>query len=38
MNIDENPRRENEMGCPSFEGFHAQLDWKLTNGIKIKHS
>ena len=31
---DENPQRENEMGSPSFEGFHAQLDCKLTNGNK----
>ena len=31
---DENPQRENEMDSPSFEGFHAQLDCKLTNGNK----
>ena len=34
MNRDENPQRENEMDSPSFEGFHAQLDCKLTNGNK----
>ena len=27
---DENLQRENEMDSPSFEGFHAQLDCKLT--------
>ena len=31
---DENPQRENEMDSPSFEGFHSQLDCKLTNGKK----
>ena len=31
---DENPQRENEMDSPSFEGFHSQLDCKLTNGNK----
>ena len=34
MSRDENPQRENEMDSPSFEGFHAQLDCKLTNGNK----
>ena len=29
---DENPQRVNEMDSPSFEGFHAQLDCKLTYG------
>ena len=24
---DENPQRGNEMGSPSFGGFHARLDW-----------
>ena len=38
VNRDENPKRENEMDCPSLEGFHAQLHWKFTNGYKIKHS
>ena len=32
------PNIENEMDCPSLEGFHAQLHWKFTNGYKIKHS
>ena len=27
---DENPPRENEIDSPSSEGFHAQLDCKLT--------
>ena len=27
---DENPSRENEIDSPSSEGFHAQLDCKLT--------
>ena len=30
MSRDENPQRENEMDSPSFKGFHAQLDCKLT--------
>ena len=34
MSIDENPQRVNEMDTPSLEGFHAQLDWKLTKGNK----
>ena len=34
MSRDENPQRENEMDSPRFEGFHAQLDCKLTNGNK----
>ena len=34
MSIDEYPQRENKMDSPSFEGFHAQLDYKLTNGNK----
>ena len=32
VNRDENPQRVNEMDSPSFNGFHAQLDWKLTYG------
>ena len=32
MSRDENPQRVNEMDSPSFEGFHAQLDCKLTYG------
>ena len=32
VNRDENPQRVNEMNSPSFNGFHAQLDWKLTYG------
>ena len=31
---DENPQRESKMYSPSFEGFHAQLDCKLTDGYK----
>ena len=31
---DENPQREKEMDSPSFKGFHAQLDCKLTSGNK----
>ena len=31
---DENPERGNEMDIPSFEGFHAQLDCKMTTGNK----
>ena len=31
---DENPERGNEMDSPSFEGFHAQLDCKMTKGNK----
>ena len=31
---DENLQRENEMDSPGFEGFHAQLDCKLTDGDK----
>ena len=27
---DKNPQRENEMDSPSYEGFRAQLDCKLT--------
>ena len=34
VNRDENPQRENEMDSRNFEGFHAQLDYKLTNGNK----
>ena len=34
MSRDENPQRENEMDSPSFQGFHAQLDCKLTDGNK----
>ena len=34
MSRDENPQRGNEMDSPSFEGFHAQLDFKLTYGNK----
>ena len=30
---DENPQRE-EIDIPSFEGFHTQLDFKLTYGNK----
>ena len=30
----ENPQRENEVDSSSFEGFHTQLDCKLTYGIK----
>ena len=36
MSRDENPQRENEMDIPSFEGYHAQLDCKFTNGNKIQ--
>ena len=32
MNRDENPQRKNEMDSPSFEGFNAQFDCKLTRG------
>ena len=31
---DENPQRGKEMDRPSFEGFHAQLDCKLTKANK----
>ena len=31
---DENSQRGNEMDRPSLEGFHAQLDFKLTKGNK----
>ena len=31
---EENPQRENEKNSPSFEGFHTQLDCKLTYGNK----
>ena len=34
MNRDENPRRENKIESPSFKGFDAQLDCKLTHGNK----
>ena len=34
MSRDESPQRENEMNSPRFEGFHAQLDCKLTYGNK----
>ena len=30
----ENPQREDEVDSSSFEGFHTQLDCKLTYGIK----
>ena len=36
MSGDESPQRENEMDSPSFEGFHAQLDCKLT--IKARYN
>ena len=31
---DENPHRENVIDSPSFEGFFAQLDCRLTFGSK----
>ena len=31
---DENPYTENERDSPSYSGFHAQLDCKLTYGNK----
>ena len=31
---DENPQRENEMGSPSFKGFHSQWDYELSYGNK----
>ena len=31
---DENPYTENERDSPSYLGFHAQLDCKLTYGNK----
>ena len=31
---DENPYTENERDSPSYSGFHAQLDYKLTYGNK----
>ena len=31
---DQSPQRENDMDSPSFKGFHAQLDCKLTHGNK----
>ena len=32
MSRDENPQRVHEKDSPSFEGFHTQLDCKLTYG------
>ena len=34
MSGDENPHRDNELDYPSVDGFHAQLDCKITNVIK----
>ena len=34
VNRDENPQRENKIESPSFKGFDAQLDCKLTHGNK----
>ena len=34
MSKDENPQRVNEMDSPSSEGFHTQLDCKVTSGNK----
>ena len=35
---DENPQRVNEMDSPSFEGFHARLDYaSIRMLIRIKH-
>ena len=31
MSRDENPHRDNELDYSSFDGFHAQLDYKITN-------
>ena len=31
---DENPHRDNELDYPSVDGFHAQLDCKITNVLK----
>ena len=28
---DENPHKDNELDYSSFDGFHAQLDYKITN-------
>lgn len=36
INRDEIPQRGNEMDCPSFDGFHAQLGCKLTYGNKTQ--
>ena len=34
MSREENLQRENEIDSASFEGFHTQLDCKLTYGNK----
>ena len=34
MSREENIQRENEIDSASFEGFHTQLDCKLTYGNK----
>ena len=31
MSRDENPHRDNELDYSSFDGFHAQLEYKITN-------
>ena len=31
MTRDENPHRDNELDYSSFDDFHAQLDYKITN-------
>ena len=31
---DENPQGDNQLDCPSFESFHAQLDCKITKVLK----
>lgn len=33
---DKNHLGENEIDCPSFEGFHTQLDCKLTYSVKTQ--
>ena len=34
MSRDENPHRDNELDYSSFDGFNAQLDYKITNVVK----